>query len=261
MAAHARWTQLLEILGEERRIDVLEAAERLNCSAATIRRDLDELARQNLLTRTRGGAVVSAVAYDLPLRYKVARRADEKLRIAKAAAELIPSGSTVGINGGTTTSEVARELAMRPGPAGESGGITLTVVTNAINIANELAVRPHVKIVVTGGVARPNSYELVGPLVNSVLDNLALDYTILGVDAVHPRLGTATHDESEAGANRALAECANKVIVVADSSKLGRRAFALVCEMSAVSVLVTDKDAPRDIVEEISGRGIDVLCV
>ncbi|WP_406150735.1 DeoR/GlpR family DNA-binding transcription regulator [Streptomyces sp. NBC_01012] len=257
MAAHSRWTRLLEMLSTEGHVDVIDTAERLGCSAATIRRDLDELARQNLLTRTRGGAVVSAVAYDLPLRYKVARKADEKLRIAKAAAALIPSGSTVGINGGTTTSEVARELAVRP----DAGDTTLTVVTNAINIANELAVRPQVKLVVTGGVARPNSYELVGPLVDSVLHGLALDYTILGVDAVHPRLGAATHDESEAGANRALADCAGKVFVVADSSKLGRRAFALVCELSAVSVLVTDKDAPAEIVEEISQQGIEVLCV
>ncbi|MFE2018602.1 DeoR/GlpR family DNA-binding transcription regulator [Streptomyces sp. NPDC059499] len=259
MAAHTRWTRLLEILSEQGHLDVLDAAARLDCSAATVRRDLDELARQNLLTRTRGGAVVSTVAYDLPLRYKAARRADEKQRIAKAAAELIPSGSTVGINGGTTTSEVARELAVRPEPAG--GGIALTVVTNAINIANELAVRPQVKIVVTGGVARPNSYELVGPLVDSVLRTLALDYTILGVDAVHPTFGAATHDESEAGANRALAECAGTVIVVADSSKLGRRAFAQVCETSAVSILVTDKDAPEETVEEFTGLGIDVLRV
>ncbi|MFF5722892.1 DeoR/GlpR family DNA-binding transcription regulator [[Kitasatospora] papulosa] len=259
MAAHTRWTRLLEILGDQGQIDVLDAAERLGCSAATVRRDLDELARQNLLTRTRGGAVVSTVAYDLPLRYKAARRADEKQRIAKAAAELIPTGSTVGLNGGTTTSEVARELALRPEPAG--GGVALTVVTNAINIANELAVRPQVKIVVTGGVARPNSYELVGPLVDSVLRTLALDYTILGVDAVHARFGAATHDESEAGANRALAECAGTVVVVADSSKLGRRAFAQVCETSAVSVLVTDRDAPEDVVEEFTGLGIDVLRV
>lgn len=259
MAAHTRWTRLLEILGDQGHLDVLDAAERLGCSAATVRRDLDELARQNLLTRTRGGAVVSAVAYDLPLRYKAARRADEKQRIAKAAAELIPAGSTVGLNGGTTTSEVARELALRPEPPG--GGVALTVVTNAINIANELAVRPQVKIVVTGGVARPNSYELVGPLVDSVLRTLALDYTILGVDAVHPRFGAATHDESEAGANRALAECAGTVVVVADSSKLGRRAFAQVCETAAVSVLVTDKDAPEDVVGEFSALGIDVLRV
>ncbi|WP_326697708.1 DeoR/GlpR family DNA-binding transcription regulator [Streptomyces sp. NBC_01754] len=256
MAAHTRWTRLLEILSDQGHLDVLDAADRLGCSAATVRRDLDELARQNLLTRTRGGAVVSTVAYDLPLRYKAARKADEKQRIARAAAELVPSGSTVGLNGGTTTSEVAREFAVRPEP--EGGGPALTVVTNAINIAHELAVRPQVKLVVTGGVARPHSYELVGPLVDPVLRTLALDYTVLGVDAVHPRFGAATHDESEAGANRSLAECAHTVIVVADSAKLGRRAFAQVCETAAVSILVTDRDAPDDVVEEFTALGIDV---
>ncbi|MEK0100081.1 alkaline phosphatase, partial [Streptomyces sp. A475] len=109
--------------------------------------------------------------------------------------------------------------------------------------------------------ARPSSYELVGPLVTSVLQSLALDYTILGVDAVHPDLGAATHDESEASANRSLAERAGTVIVVADSSKLGRRAFAQVCALNAVSILVTDKDAPEALVEEITAQGIEVVCV
>ncbi|MFB6959246.1 DeoR/GlpR family DNA-binding transcription regulator [Streptomyces sp. NPDC056309] len=261
MAAHARWAQLLEVLGNQGNISVTEAAERLGCSSATIRRDMDELARQSLLTRTRGGAVVSSVAYDLPLRYKTARKADEKHRIAKAVAVLVPSGSVIGINGGTTASEVARELAVRTDPGGTADSFALTVVTNAINIANELAIRPHVKIVLTGGVARPNSYELVGPLVTSALQNLALDCTILGVDAVHPHFGAATHDESEASANRSLAERGGTVIVVADSSKLGRRAFARVCALDAVSTLVTDKDAPQSFVEEITAQGIEVLCV
>ncbi|RVU28583.1 DeoR/GlpR transcriptional regulator [Streptomyces antnestii] len=261
MGAPARWTRLLDILGDEGRVEVTDAAERLGCSSATVRRDMDELARQRLLTRTRGGAVAGSVACDLPLRHRTARRADEKRRIAKAVAELVPPGSVVGINGGTTTSEVARELAVRSDPGGTSGGVALTVVTNAINIAGELAIRPHVKIVVTGGVARPSSCELVGPLVTSVLQNLALDYAILGVDAVHPRLGAATHDASEARANRSLAERAVTVILVADSSKLGRRAFAQVCALNAVSVLVTDTDAPETLVGEIAALGVEVLCV
>lgn len=258
MATHERWTRLLEILGEEGRIDVAQAAERLDVSAATIRRDMNELAGQQMLTRTRGGAVLSAVAYDLPLRYKTARRADEKHRIARAAAALVPPGSVVGLNGGTTTSEVARELATRADLVGETTTPSLTIVTNAINIANELAVRPHVKTVVTGGVTRPNSYELTGPLATDGLRGLALDRAILGVDAVHPQLGAATHDEGEAGANRALAERAESVIVVADSTKLGKRAFAQVCPMEAVSVLITDTDAPDEMVERFTAVGIDV---
>jgi DeoR/GlpR family transcriptional regulator of sugar metabolism len=258
---HERWTRLLEILSERGRVDVGEAAELLGVSQATVRRDMEELAQQQLLTRTRGGAVLSGVAYDLPLRYKAARQADEKHRIARAAAGLVPPGAVVGLNGGTTTSEVARELATRADLADHSGGPALTVVTNAINIANELAVRSYVKTVVTGGVARPNSYELTGPLATMVLQGLSLDYAIVGVNAVDPKLGAATQDEGEASANRAMAERAGKVIVVADSTKLGKRAFALVCRVAEISVLITDEAAPNELVERFTSQGVEVLCV
>ncbi|MGW2376670.1 MULTISPECIES: DeoR/GlpR family DNA-binding transcription regulator [Kitasatospora] len=261
MGTHERWTRLLEVLGDKGRIEVAEAAELLGVSPATVRRDMEELARQQLLTRTRGGAVLSGVAYDLPLRYKTARQADEKHRIAEAAARLIPPGAVVGLNGGTTTSEVARELATRADLAEHGAGISLTVVTNAINIASELAVRPHVKTVVTGGVVRSNSYELTGPLATPVLEGISLDYAILGVNAVDARLGAAAHDEGEASANRAMARRAEKVIVVADSTKLGRRAFAQVCAVGDIAVLVTDKNAPEELVGQFVGQGVEVVCV
>jgi DeoR/GlpR family transcriptional regulator of sugar metabolism len=260
MATRERWTRLLGILGERGALDVTEAAELLDVSPATVRRDLDELARQQLLTRTRGGAVVSGVAYDLPLRYRTARQADEKQRIAQAAARLVPPGAVVGLNGGTTTSEVARELAVRADLAEHADGIALTVVTNAVNIANELAVRPYVKTVVTGGVVRPHSFELTGPMAPLILRELSLDYAILGVNAVDPINGAAAHDEGEASVNRALAERADRLIVVADSTKLGRHAFAKVCSVREISVLVTDRDAPDDLVEKFAAKGVDVVC-
>jgi DeoR/GlpR family transcriptional regulator of sugar metabolism len=258
MGSHERWTKLLEILGDRGRIEVAEAAGLLGVSTATVRRDMEELARQQLLTRTRGGAVLSGVAYDLPLRYKASRQADEKHRIARAAAALIPPGAVVGINGGTTTSEVARELAVRADLADHGSATALTIVTNAINIAGELAVRPYVKTVVTGGVARPSSYELTGPLATVVLQALSLDYAVLGVNAVDPRFGAATHDEGEASANRAMAERAETVIVVADATKLGRRAFAQVCDVAEIAVLITDRDAPQELTEAFTAQGVDV---
>src|SRR3984893_2559269 len=121
---------------------------------------MDQLARQQLVTRTRGGMVAGNVSYDLPLRYKTARHAPEKQRIGRAAAALIAPGSAVALNGGTTTSEVARALATRPDLRHGTGAPTITVVRNAMNIASELAVRQHIKIVVTGGVTRSQSYEL-----------------------------------------------------------------------------------------------------
>ncbi|WP_256107858.1 DeoR/GlpR family DNA-binding transcription regulator [Streptomyces sp. ODS05-4] len=261
MKAHERWTRLLELLGEEGHLSVNEAVERLDASAATVRRDMDELARQQLLTRTRGGAVAATVSYDLPLRYKTARRADEKQRIARAAAAFIPPGAIVGVNGGTTTSEVARELATRADPGGTGQGEALTLVTNAINIANELAVRPHIKTVLTGGVARPSSYELTGPLATTVLEHLALDYAVLGVNAVHPHFGAACHDEGEASVNRAIADRAAAIIVVADATKLGRRAFAQVCPVGSITRLVTDTEAPDDVVAQFTAQNIEVIRV
>ncbi|MGW5328163.1 DeoR/GlpR family DNA-binding transcription regulator [Streptomyces sp. NPDC004014] len=259
MSRDARWKVLLELLVERGRLEVEEAAAELGVSAATIRRDLDGLAEQQMLVRTRGGAVVHGVSYELPLRYKTARHASEKQRIAKAVADLVAPGEAVGLTGGTTTTEVARALAVR-GDLG-AGSPALTVVTNALNIANELAVRPQFKIVVTGGVARPQSYELVGPLADGVLSQVTLDVAVLGVVAFDLTHGAAAHDEAEAAINRLLCERAERVVVAADSSKLGRRAFARICAAELVDTLVTDTAVAQDTVHRFEEAGIRVLAV
>ncbi|WP_405833208.1 DeoR/GlpR family DNA-binding transcription regulator [Streptomyces sp. NBC_01176] len=259
MSRDARWKALLELLVERGRLEVEQAAVELDVSAATIRRDFDQLAEQQMLVRTRGGAVVHGVSYELPLRYKTARRASEKQRIARAVAGLVAPGEAVGLTGGTTTTEVARALAVHPDLA--SGTPALTVVTNALNIANELAVRPQFKIVTTGGVARPQSYELVGPLANGVLGQITMDVAVLGVvafDAVH---GAAAHDEAEAAVNRLLCERAERVIVAADSSKLGQRAFSLICPTDLVDTLVTDTAVDQETVRRFEEAGVRVLTV
>lgn len=259
MSRDARWKALLELLVERGRLDVEDAAAELAVSAATIRRDLDQLAEQQMLVRTRGGAVVHGVSYELPLRYKTARQATEKERIARAVAELVAPGEAVGLTGGTTTTEVARALAVRADLA--TGSPALTVVTNALNIANELAVRPQFKIVVTGGVARPQSYELVGPLVDGVLGQITLDVAVLGVVAFDARHGAAAHDEAEAAINRLLCERAARVVVAADSSKLGGRAFARICAAELVDTLVTDAAAEPEAVRAFEEAGVRVMTV
>lgn len=243
MSRYERWNGLLSLLASRGRLNVEEAAADLNVSAATIRRDFDQLAQQQMLTRTRGGAVAHTVTYDLPLRYKSARRASDKQRIAAVAAELVRPGAVIGINGGTTTTEVARALATRADLHAESGPPAITIVTNALNIANELVVRPHVKIVLTGGVALPQSYELVGPLANGVFDQVTLDMAFLGVSGLDVERGATCPNEDEASINRRMAVRAEQVVVVADGSKLGERAFAKICEIGEVGMLVTDANA------------------
>ncbi|MBC7308329.1 MAG: DeoR/GlpR transcriptional regulator [Dietzia sp.] len=259
MSRDARWKTLLELLVERGRLDVEEAAAELSVSAATIRRDFDQLAEQQMLVRTRGGAVVHGVSYELPLRYKSARRASEKQRIARAVAGMVAPGEAVGLTGGTTTTEVARALAERADLT--SGSPALTVVTNALNIAGELAVRPQFKIVVTGGVARAQSYELVGPLADGVLGQITLDVAVLGVVAFDAAQGAAAHDEAEAAINRLLCERAGRVVVAADSSKLGRRAFARICATGAVDTLVTDVAVDDTAVRRFEEAGLRVVAV
>ncbi|WP_137991042.1 DeoR/GlpR family DNA-binding transcription regulator [Streptomyces vilmorinianum] len=266
MSKPERWNALLELLASTGRLEVEEAATTLDVSPATIRRDLDELAEQRLLVRTRGGAVAQGVSYELPLRYKSSRHASEKQRIAAAAADLVREGEVVGLNGGTTTTEVARAFALRfaggrPPAPGTAPAPALTVVTNALNIAGELAVRPQIKIVVSGGVARPQTYELVGPLAAGVLNEVVLDVVVLGVDGIDAELGIMAHHEDEAGISRLLAERASRVIVVADSSKLGRRAFARICGLDRVDVLVTDAALPAEAVRQLTDAGVKVTTV
>ncbi len=255
---HERQGSILELLNRDGTLDVDTAAAELHVSAATIRRDLDILARQQLLTRTHGGAVSNNAAYDLPMRYKAARHASQKHRIGRVAAEMIDPGAIVGLNGGTTTTEVARALALRNDLQGSTNP-AVTVVTNSLNIATELAVRAHLKIVVTGGVARPQSYELIGPLADGVLEQLSLDLAVLGVDAIDVEVGAMAHHDSEAAINRRMVSRARKVVVVADSSKLGHRAFARLCPLASIDVLVTDTDAGDEGTQGFTDAGIHVV--
>jgi DeoR family transcriptional regulator of aga operon len=241
---------ILARLAAEGSVSVSELTETLGASPATVRRDLKLLEQQKLLSRSHGGAVRNGLLYELPVRYRGGRRAEEKARIADAAAERIADAQTVGLTGGTTTTEVAKRLR----------GRTLTVVTNAINIASELVVSETIRLVVTGGVARPQSYELIGPLADRTLEDLSVDVVFLGVDGVNAG-GATTHDEIEAQTDRKLVERAGRVIVVADSSKIGRAALSRICALDEVDELITDADAPEPQLEPLRAAGVEVVRV
>ncbi len=246
-----RLSRILERLSASGSVGVIDLSQELRVSAATVRRDLALLEGQRLLARTHGGAVAHGVLYELPLRYRGARHHEEKTRIARCAAEQVPDGAAVGMTGGTTTTEVARMLTDR----------RLTVVTNSLSIAYELAVRPNLKLVVTGGVSRPESYELVGPLAESALTALNLDIALVGVDGISVAAGLTTHHEVEAHTNRALIARARRAIVVADSSKIGQIAFARICELGRVHQVISDSLADPAEVAAIREAGVTVTLV
>jgi DeoR family transcriptional regulator of aga operon len=254
MTRAERLTALLELLVADGRIDVEHAGRHFGVSAATIRRDLDYLADQQLLSRTHGGAVPNSTSYDLPLRYKSSSRGEAKARIAERAVSMLWPGCTLSLNGGTTTVEIARAI---PGSAALHNGVT--VVTNAINIATELTVRPYIKIVVCGGVARPQSYELVGSLASETLGQLTTDICFLGTIGLDPVAGVTTHDEAEAAINRVMVKQAKRTLVVADSSKLGRVGFSRICHVTEVDGIITDDGAAPEMINALAATGVEVI--
>ncbi len=248
----ARLSAVLERLADGGSLAVAELAADLAVSPATVRRDLVILEQQRLLARTHGGAIAHAVSYELPLRYKGVRHADDKRRIAREAATYVSEGMAIGLTGGTTATEVARALADRQ---------KLTIVTNALNIASELAVRPKLKLIVTGGVVRSESYELSGPIAEASLAGLNLDIAFIGVDGIDAKAGCTTHQEVEAHTNGVMISRARRVIVVADSSKIGKVAFARICEIGSVSGLITDRVDDSDAVRTLTESGVCVTFV
>lgn len=256
-----RMRTLLDLLATRGRLSVSEAATELAVSEATIRRDFTSLATQQLATRTHGGVVAASVAYDLPVRYRGGGNDSTKERIAAHASQLVSAGQVVGFNGGTTTSLVARQVASRADLAEAGVSPALTIVTNALNIATELVLRPHIRTVSLGGVARPQSYEVVGPLAHQVLRELWLDHLVLGVDTFDVQSGAACHHEGEASINALMVERAQEVTIVAGSEKLGRRSFARICDTPAIRRLVTDDAADSTVVEGFRGRGLEVVLV
>jgi len=247
-----RLSRIVEQISTNGSVGVGDLADTLGVSAATVRRDLQLLEEQRLLARTHGGAVAHGVLYELPLRYRSARRQEDKARIAKAAAQRVADGSAIGMTGGTTTTEVARALSDRR---------QLTVVTNSLNIASELAVRPNLKLVVTGGVARAESYELVGPLAEAALASFNLDVVLVGVDGISVAAGLTTHHDVEAHTNRALIARARRVVVVTDSSKIGQVAFARICDLESVDEVISDTGADDEEVGRLREAGVEVTLV
>jgi len=247
-----RHARILEHVAERGSIDVNELARLLSVSGATVRRDLQHLSSMNLLRRTHGGAVLGGLSIEVPIQHRMERRRPEKRAIAKAAAELVPVGAVVGLTGGTTTTEVARRLVER-GP--------ITIVTNAVNIAAEVVLHKHATLVVIGGNARSESYELIGPIAEKTLADYHTDITFLGVDGISAEHGCTTHDHLEAATDRAFVRSSSEIVVVADNSKIGKVTFAKICPINDIHRLITDAAAPEQQLSAISDAGVKVTKV
>jgi DeoR family transcriptional regulator, aga operon transcriptional repressor len=248
-----RFNLILHELAESGSVSITDLAPRLGVSKVSVRRDLELLEERHLLTRTHGGAAAAGLLLDLPLRYSAGSHRALKRRIAAAAIERVNGDAAViGFTGGTTTTEVARALADRPG---------LTIVTNALNIASELALRRNLKLFVTGGIARAESYELLGPLAEAALRGFNLDVVFIGLNGISALGGVTTYDQDDGRIVTALLEHAQTVIAVTESSKVGKVTFARICDIERVHELVTDTEADQAEIAAIEAAGVRVTLV
>lgn len=232
-----RRAALLELLKREGKLSVKEMVEATRSSEATVRRDLDALEKSGRILRTIGGAVYEGTMAQISVEKSFADKRpflrEEKERIAEAAASLVREGDVVGLTGGTTTYFIARALRRRTG---------ITVVTNAVNIAMELAEADGVQVVLVGGVMRAKSYELIGPLAESVVEKLNISKMFLGVDGLSPEHGFTTHAELEASVARLMIGRSTQVYAVFDHSKFHRSALFTIVPLGGVTGVVVDRE-------------------
>lgn len=257
----ANGTQRAEIILQELlqhgRIDAEQLSRQLGVNASTIRRDLERMEKQHLLRRVHGGAVpvdmlaYSAYAYDLTFQENMGRQVEEKARIARMALELIEPGDAIALSPGTTTTHLARALRhaqLQP----------LTVVTNAVNIAMEMNGLKGITLTLTGGLLLPDFFALVGPLAEQSLHQMYVHKAFLGVTGLSPQHGLTGPNQLEMLTHRLTIQRAEEVIVLADSTKLGRVALHTIAPLSTVSTIITDRDASPTLVAELRSQNITV---
>jgi DeoR family transcriptional regulator of aga operon len=251
MLIEERRQHVLATMQQQGRVLVSELSETLGISRITIRKDLDYLEAKGLVQRTHGGALApqSGSLLDPSLQEKAHRRLKEKQSIAEAAVKLVHEGQCVLLDSGSTTTAIARAL---------RSFSHLTIVTNAANIAAELA-GTDFEVILTGGTLRKNSFSLVGPLAEDLLREIHADILFLGVDGFDPRIGVSTPNLLEARVNRAMVKAARKIVVVCDSTKFSRRSLAFIVPPSAIHVVITDKQLTAEDAEALQSAGIETI--
>jgi DeoR family transcriptional regulator of aga operon len=248
-----RHTKILELIDKRGKVEVNELSRLFGISEVTIRNDLKDLHKRGLVRRAHGGAVrIETVNVDASLQVKAALHADEKQRIGAAAAALIKDGESVILDSGTTTQYIAKLIKDRK---------DLTVITNGINVAMELLGARDVRLVILGGMVRQNSYSAVGHFAEDMLRQLSADKLFLAVDAFDLDFGLSTPNPEESKVNQAMVQIATETILVADSSKFGKRSLSRIVPLSAVDKVITDSALTADIQAELRSRGIDLVLV
>ena len=254
-SSKGRRSSILQILRENSNVSVAELSKRFGVSEVTIRKDLNLLKERNLLVRTRGGAITSdsgAVENEVSLRFKTLAHYREKSAIGRAASALIEEGDTIIIDSGTTALQVARNLQKFK---------NLTILTNALNVAQEVLSYKRFNVILLGGSIRNSSESVVGALAELNLKMFNCDKVFMGVDSFNLENGISTPSIEEANINQIMIQRSRKVIAVFDSSKVNKRALAFIAGLDQIDTIVTDEGMEKSMQKRLKSLKVNLITV
>jgi DeoR family transcriptional regulator, aga operon transcriptional repressor len=250
MTIAERHRHILGKLQDEGYVRVADLSDELRVSAVTVRKDLRMLEARNLLYRSHGSASSRELyVNDRPVSEKEAHYATEKLRIAQAATHRLRADDAIIIGSGTTTLTFARNLPKE---------LPLRVLTSALNVSMAMIPHKQVEVVQLGGMVRKSSTSAVGPYAEEMIQHFACNKLFLGVDGLTTDYGLTTSDMMESHLNRMMIKAAQTTIVLADHSKFGRKGFGRISGVEDVDVIITDRDLPDSLAEELTEAGVEV---
>lgn len=254
--ARERQERILRLVEERGRARVSDLVAQFGVSAVTIRKDLLALESEQRLVRTHGGAIaIDRSRPELPFEIRERLQADEKLRIGAAAAALVHDGESIVMDASTTALSVARHLKVR------GGWSQLTVITNGLRVASELAGYPGIIVLMLGGRVRWEALSVVGQLGDGLFDRINVQKAFLGAAGFTLESGLADATDEEAQIKRSMVAAAREVIAIVDHTKWERAAFATFCPTEQITMVLTDEAAPTAMVRSLIGRGVEVRLV
>jgi DeoR/GlpR family transcriptional regulator of sugar metabolism len=245
-----RQVSLIRLLQENEPISVYDLSQASGLSQSTLRRELHQLVEEGLVKVNVGQVTLAAFSEEMPFAFRKMMNIDLKREIARAALDLIQNGETIFISGGTTTLELARLL---------PGQRRVTAITNALRVANLLVDVQGIDLVLLGGAVRPGEQTLHGHLTEWGVHQFRADKLIYGTEAISLQHGITHSQIVEVGTDRALANVATQVILLADHTKFGKVAPAFVFPLDRVHVLVSDQDLPDETVQHLTSKNIQVI--
>lgn len=246
----SRYTKLLEIVNENKRIEVSKLAELLNVSQVTIRKDLDVLCERGLLKREHGYAVTTSTSDDINSR--LAFNYNIKRKIANLASELVVDGETVMVESGSSCALLAEELAYNKKD--------ITIITNSVFIASHIR-EGNAKVVLLGGDYQPESQVVVGPLTKKCVEDFFVDKLFVGTDGYNSKIGFTGKNLMRTETVKVMSENANKLIILTESSKFSERGVVSQFKTEEVDYVITDDNIPKDVLENLKNKNIEVKMV